>query len=110
MFAAKQEFLSRCFQKLPQLAPFKDEGLRLLDEALKLSLQRNNFIHGTLNDVAARDGVFHFQRLVHGEKTHKVVNFNFPLADWPALERTVSTLLHDCGILSEKLAKTFLKK
>jgi len=110
MFTGKKEFLGRCFQRLPLLAPFRDEGLHLVAEAYKISLLRNNFIHGTLNDLTATNGVFNFQRLVHGAKSHQVVSFSYALADWPTLEHSVSALLHDCGVLSEKLAATFLKK
>ncbi len=110
MFTAKHEFLGRCFEKLPRLAPFKDEGLRLLAETLELSLLRNNFIHGTLNDVIATEEVFHFQRLVHGDEAHHVESFSYALADWPALEKTVQALLHDSGVLSEKLTEVFIKK
>jgi len=109
MFTDKKEFLAHCFQKLPLLAPFKDEGLNLLDGALKISLTRNNFIHGTLNDITATNGIFQFQRLVHGEKTHQVKNFTYALADWPALEKAISNLLRDSRILSEKLSESFLK-
>jgi hypothetical protein len=109
MFTDKKEFLIRCFQKLPLLAPFKDEGLHLLNDALKISLKRNNFIHGTLNNLTATKGVFNFQRLVHGEKFHQVESFSYALSDWPALEQSILSLLRDSRVLSEKLAEAFFK-
>ena len=110
MFTAKHDFLVRSFHRLPRLAPFKDEGLRLLAEALELSHLRNIFIHGTLNNAIPTDGVFQFRRLVHGDEAHGIESFSFALAGWPALEKTVQALSHDSGLLSEKLTAVFTKK
>lgn len=106
-FTDKRKYLIRCLQNLPLLAPFKEEGIRLLDDAFNISLKRNSFIHGTLNDTEAINGVFQFQRLVHSEKSHQVENFSYALAEWPALEQSISTLLRESGLLSAKLAEAF---
>lgn len=103
-FTDKKEFLGRCFNSLPELAPFRCEGIRLIHEAYRLSLLRNK-----LDDLVSVNGVFHFQRLVHGKERHSVESFSFDLADGPGLESSIGQLMHDCGVFSQLLAKRFLK-
>jgi len=68
MFTKKKEFLTKCFNKLPPLAEFRDDGLRILADAFQVSLKKNNFTHGTLNDMTPIEGVYHFHRVHHGAK------------------------------------------
>ena len=108
-FDSKRKFLIKCFNELPLLAEFKQEGLRILEEALPLSKQRNDFAHGTLDDIKPTNGTFNFHRLSHGEQTHSVLQFTFnPGLQWPTLEKSLMALYVDSAHLSAAFSKRFL--
>ena len=108
-FDSKRKFLIKCFNELPLLAEFKKEGLRILAEAVLIATQRNNFSHGTLDDINPTNGTFNFHRLNHGEQTHSVVQFNFnPGLQWPTLEKSLMDLYVDSAYLSAAFSKRFL--
>ena len=99
----------KCFNELPLLAEFKQEGLRIVAEALLLAKQRNDFAHGTLDDIKPINGTFNFHRLNHGEQTHSVVQFTFnPGLQWPTLEKSLMALYVDSAHLSAAFSKRFL--
>ena len=111
MFTKKKEFLAKCFNQLPLLAEYKEDGLRMLGEAFDTSLKKNNFTHGTLDSMVAENGVFHFHRLQHAETNFAVETFEFnPRAEWPILEKSLLALLRDSSQLSASLRNRFLTK
>ena len=111
MFTKKKEYLTKCFKQLPMLSEFKDEGLVFLDDALQLSLKKNNFTHGTLDDMTPVNGTYHFHRIHHNAKNYRVEQFTFaPRVEWPNLEKSLLALLGETAHFSDRLAKKFLAK
>lgn len=63
-FDRKVRFLRKCFNRLPELAPWKDECLRFLGRAKELAEIRHYMVHGTLSDFDEKnDESFTFQKI-----------------------------------------------
>lgn len=108
-FKQKKEFLNDCFRKLPILAPFKDEGLDLVQQAVAFSNKRHDIVHGSIMNMTPPNRIFRFQ-ILRSEKTHhRIEEFNFNAADFPNLEKTLGDLLTDSMNFSVKLGEAFLK-
>jgi hypothetical protein len=64
MFDRKVRFLRKCFNRLPELAPWKDDALHYLDRARALSETRHYVVHGVLSDFDKdHDESFTFQKI-----------------------------------------------
>lgn len=62
-FSRKVRFLRKSFRKIPGLAPFKDEAIRLLDRAKELQPIRDHMAHSTLSDYDPENGKFTFSNI-----------------------------------------------
>lgn len=63
-FDRKMRFLRKCFNRLPELTPWKNEALAYLDRAKALSVVRHYVVHGVLWDFdSANNESFTFQKI-----------------------------------------------
>ncbi len=104
----KNQFLKECFNKIPELAPFKDQGLDLLHKTMNLADRRHDLIHGTLKDMAPPDRIFHLTVVKTKDDKHTIKEVEFNPACYPKLERSLSDLLTGAIEYSQKLANRFL--
>ena len=110
-FKKKKKFLRDSFNKLPAFAEFSVRGLKILNDATAVAATRTDFVHGTLDELVATDGVFHFKRLILGNDKHSVKEFTFnPRSEWPTLEKSLTVLLSETANLSGDIAKKILKR
>ena len=107
-FKKKKKFLRDSFNKLPAFAEFSARGLKILDNTITVAATRTDFVHGTLDGLAATNGTFHFRRLILGNHTHSVKEFTFnPRSEWPTLEKSLMVLLSEAADLSVEIVKKF---
>ncbi|HEY2872869.1 MAG TPA: hypothetical protein VGJ56_13180 [Reyranella sp.] len=64
--AQEFEFLRKSFNTLPDLLPFKDQGLSLLDKLRPLSEFRHSVVHGHIRSYNFGEGWLEFSRVVKG--------------------------------------------
>ena len=107
-FNQKRKFLISCFKELPSLAPFSQEGRDLVTRLTKLSVKRNDLIHGAIKALSPINGAFQYRIIGYQKQAHTLREFEFDLHDFSILEKSLSDALTDALEFSQKLGDTFL--
>jgi hypothetical protein len=92
---------------IPLLKPFGDEGLSLTSRMVPLAKTRNNLMHSAIGSLRPQDGAFEFRLVGYSKDMHTVQTWEFSLAQWPKLEKSLSDLVTDSIRFSQRLADTF---
>jgi hypothetical protein len=108
-FIQKKKFLTECLNKLPILVALRENGLELLGKAFMISEQRNDLVHGTIESIYPKNGVFHFHIVKAEETYHTVREFDFDLNSFPKIEQSLADVVKDMLLMSHHLSNTFLK-
>lgn len=71
----KLEYLTRCADFMPSLAPHRTQIKKLVSDFQRLSELRHNLIHGAASSINHVDGVYEFGKIDHvkGTQQHKSV-------------------------------------
>ncbi len=95
-FSRKYEFLIDCLKTLPLFAPYRDEGLSLIDRVKELSEQRDTIIHSAIIELQPKS-----LRLVKYKYDKISKEPDKPISH--LTEYTITDLI-DCGIKMQHLA------
>ncbi len=92
MLSTKLEFLTECLSNISALAPFKAEGDALVVDFQRLSDRRHDLIHGAVASLSPQNGAFVFAKFDIENDFHRVREFRFEIADFPALTKELIDL------------------
>ena len=106
----KARYIRRCLNRLPQLAPFRDDCRAILDRILAASNKRHDLIHGATTELRPdlTTGAFRFRRIGYTGNTHTVTEFTLTPNDFREFSPVLTDLVTDAIAFSRKLENTFL--
>jgi hypothetical protein len=101
--SAKVEFLAQCFQERPSLSAFKDEALTLLPRVTSLADKRHDLVHGAINSLTSKDGVFAFSKLDFEKQDIRVRQVHLDLRKFDDLAKEIIDLGTELANLGNRL-------
>lgn len=105
----KLEFLRTGFKQIPDLAPFKDDGLVLLEKIASNKDRRHDVVHGAISAVEAETGKFTFAILDARGDMHYASRKSLTHSDFQASAELFQELAFEVAIFAHRLAAQFLK-
>jgi hypothetical protein len=107
----KAKYIRRCLNRLPHLAPFRDECAKLLERILSASNKRHDLIHGAITELRPdlETGAFSFRRIGYEGDTHTFTDYAIMPDDFRTFFPVLTNLVTDAITLSRKLEYRFLK-
>ena len=108
---SKTDFLKRCFNRLPVLVPFRDEGVSLVGRVSSASDRRHDLIHGAITELRPdpTSGAFRFRRIGYHGDLHTFREFDFTPDQFAEFGPILTDLLTDTIVFSQKLGDRFLE-
>jgi hypothetical protein len=99
----KTDLIKRGLKKLPHLAPYRDDGLALIQRVMDTKDQRHQLVHSVLTDPQHANGVYSYVGLKAKGGFHYVKPWQFDLKAFPATEQTLKVLANDLLDFSKRL-------
>ncbi|MGM4887535.1 hypothetical protein [Tardiphaga sp. 11_C7_N12_6] len=105
----KISFYRRSFLKLPELSPFKEQAIKIADEANRLKEIRHDIIHGQAEKLTP-DGLRHFIRQHHRGKELIETSVSYTLDQIIQANEEIGKLALSMTALVEEATPLFLNK
>lgn len=103
-FKKRMEFLKRCFNQIPKLAPYSAEARAIRSKAKELVFIRNFIIHGYLSDHDPQTLIYTFGRLdTEDDQTHIENTLQTRLTDLMGASSEIYVLFDKSHALNERL-------
>lgn len=103
MLAHKLGFLTKCFDQILVLTPFKAEGEKLVREFQRLSDKRHDLIHGAIVNLSPQNGAFVFAKFDIEGDFHHVREVRLESAEFPVLTKELIDLGADAVSLAARV-------
>jgi hypothetical protein len=100
----KTLFLSDCFKTIPKIADLRPIARDLISRVKIASKRRNDLIHGAINSLDPRDGVFSFEKIDYLPQQQTLREFTTSHADFQEFLPVLTELLVESIKFSQKLA------
>lgn len=115
MFSRRIRFLRRCFLRIEQLAPFRQEAVEVFDLLNHLAAMREHFSHGAFMGVG--DGEFLSLQLNYAvfrptpcKTLHRLVEQTLTLGDLIEIGQMADAIAMQASSLADSLAQTFVRE
>jgi hypothetical protein len=99
----KVQFMRQALDQLPQLAPFKNVGLPILERVMNIKDYRHELVHSVLQKPTPENGVYSYMMLKVRPDGHHQKHWKFDLKAFPTKRQTLEVLATDLLAFSQHM-------